>query len=226
MTAVECPGCGESFDSEQGMRVHRGRYCDSTPWADPSVLKELYYDEGLTLCEIADRLDGGREAVRSQMEKHDLPRKRPKPWRDETVLREMYCERKLSTFDIADALDTNRESVRKGLEYHGVERRPASESSAIAARRKPASYFTAHDGYERWSNKHNGTESSVSVHRLAAVAWFGISAVKGRFVHHKKPIPWLNTEGNLKPMEPSEHSRLHATEDIQHRERDDGGRLC
>ena len=225
MSDHECPSCGRIFDSEHGLIVHCGRYCDPLPWQDPEVLSRLYYDEGLGIYEIADRLGTGREAVRRQMEKHDLARERPTPWRDEAVLRELYCELKLGLAEIAERLGTNRESVRCGLIHHDIDRRGKGEGHSLRARREPARYETTRSGYERWTTKYHDETSIVPVHRLAAVAWFGLEAVEGKYVHHENPIPWLNVEDNLKPMEPSDHSAHHANEHADKIVRDEGGRI-
>jgi len=56
-------------------------------------------------------------------------------------------------------------------------------------------------------------EGEVRLHRLLAVALYGFEAVAGRQVHHANRIPWDNRPENLRLLTPSEHSRLHHTED-------------
>lgn len=56
-------------------------------------------------------------------------------------------------------------------------------------------------------------EGTVRLHRLLAVAEWGFEAVQGRQVHHVNRIPWDNRPENLALLTPSEHSRLHHTED-------------
>ncbi|WP_425604265.1 homing endonuclease associated repeat-containing protein [Natrinema gelatinilyticum] len=65
------------------------------------------------------------------------------------------------------------------------------------------------NGYERWGHTHNGVQVEVSVHRLLAVAEHGIDKVDGKQIHHKKPIPWLNTPDNIIALTKRQHLALH-----------------
>jgi hypothetical protein len=47
---------------------------------------------------------------------------------------------------------------------------------------------------------------AVPVHRITAVAWYGLDSVSEQDVHHRLPIPWLNVESNLLPLPKSEHA--------------------
>jgi hypothetical protein len=79
---------------------------------------------------------------------------------------------------------------------------------------KPANYETVPAGYERWHHKHECQPYYCSVHRLAAVAWFGYEAVTDRHVHHENGIPWDNREENLRVLTPSEHAAEHAPDTL------------
>lgn len=76
-------------------------------------------------------------------------------------------------------------------------------------------FRTDREGYETWRRQFRNGESekreeTVRVHRLAAVAWFGIKAVSGdRVVHHESRVPWDNREANLRTMGRGNHSELH-----------------
>ncbi|OLZ42084.1 hypothetical protein A6E15_14390 [Natrinema saccharevitans] len=65
------------------------------------------------------------------------------------------------------------------------------------------------NGYERWVHTYDGEQSEVPVHRLLAVAEFGTEAVAGKQIHHKKPIPWLNTPANVIALTKRQHLALH-----------------
>ncbi|QLK24850.1 hypothetical protein HYG81_12090 [Natrinema zhouii] len=65
------------------------------------------------------------------------------------------------------------------------------------------------NGYERWVHTHNGEQAGVSVHRLLAVAEFGMKAIEDKQIHHRKPIPWLNTPGNILALTKRQHLALH-----------------
>ena len=79
----------------------------------------------------------------------------------------------------------------------------------------PRDYYTTKEGYEEinGNDKINGEWINVDkgyVHRLSAIAWFGVDAVNGREIHHRLNIPWLNVESNLEPIRQPEHSVLTA----------------
>jgi hypothetical protein len=74
---------------------------------------------------------------------------------------------------------------------------------------KPPHFETVPRGYERVSHKYDTESRYVSVHRLAAVAWFGVDAVAGNHVHHENGIPWDNREENLQVLPPGEHAEKH-----------------
>ena len=58
----------------------------------------------------------------------------------------------------------------------------------------------------------DGSNVTVSHHRLLAVAEYGFDAVAGNDIHHKNGVPWDNRPANIEPIDPCEHSRIHAKE--------------
>jgi len=68
---------------------------------------------------------------------------------------------------------------------------------------------TPNSGYEFWYHRCDGELETVRVHRLVAVAEYGIDAVKNMEVHHKNEIKWDNRPGNLKLMTDSDHAKKH-----------------
>jgi len=77
-------------------------------------------------------------------------------------------------------------------------------------------YWTTKSGYEKChgnKQKEDGTwinTSKVTIHRLTAVAWYGMDAIDEKDIHHRIPIPWLNIESNIIPLPSIEHSILTA----------------
>lgn len=65
------------------------------------------------------------------------------------------------------------------------------------------------EGYEYVTEDGSTQEQPVYIHRLVAVAEYGIDAVKDMDVHHKVPIQWLNVPDNLEPVDPIEHRTSH-----------------
>lgn len=76
-------------------------------------------------------------------------------------------------------------------------------------RKDRALYFIDSEGYETWRDKYQYKESRVKVHRLVAVAEYGINEVKDRVVHHRNEVPWDNRPGNLQLMTPEDHATHH-----------------
>lgn len=66
------------------------------------------------------------------------------------------------------------------------------------------------EGYEYVRCRANGDDSTAYIHRLTFVAAHGLDALEpNEHVHHKKPIPWLNTPDNLESVDHTDHARHH-----------------
>jgi hypothetical protein len=70
--------------------------------------------------------------------------------------------------------------------------------------------YVDQSGHVRIRDQHEGDRDQVYLHRLIAVAEYGIGEVAEKDIHHKSGIPWDNRPDNLIPMTRSEHSKLHA----------------
>lgn len=123
-------------------------------------------------------------------------------YREAEFLREHYVERRLSTYEVADLCGTTHATVLRWLGRHGFETRAPNRESPIPS-------FSTHPtlGYERVRVSEDGERHEVYVHRLAAVAWFGLDAVRGREVHHVSNVPWDTRESNVEVLSKAEHSR-------------------
>lgn len=70
--------------------------------------------------------------------------------------------------------------------------------------------------YRRWRHYSGDGSAVVPVHRLAAVAWCfdpaehesPLDAIRGKEVHHRIPVRWLNTERNLAALDPDDHAGI------------------
>ena len=67
-------------------------------------------------------------------------------------------------------------------------------------------YYTHKRGHEMWRAE---DDNFIPVHRLQAVAEWGLDAVKDKHVHHKNGIPWDNRIENLELVSNAEHQRKH-----------------
>jgi DNA-binding Lrp family transcriptional regulator len=90
-----------------------------------SLLKQLYYDEGLSQRQIAERLGCSEWAVRSQMKKHGLRARRPggrRRWDiSEDLLRRLYYEEGLSQAKIAKQIGCDERVIRNRMREFGME---------------------------------------------------------------------------------------------------------
>lgn len=129
-----------------------------------------------------------------------------KPWMDEETLRREYVDKERSSYELAEEWGCDSKTVRNWLERFGLDRRKAKHYNRVES----AFYNTSPEGYERWQ-LHYGEDrgKTVYVHRLAAVAWFGLEPVKNKHVHHEDGVRWDNREDNITMKTPSEHAKDH-----------------
>ena len=136
-----------------------------------------------------------------------------KPWMDKDNLESEYIEKGRPATELSDEWGCDKKTIYNWLDKFGFDRRDAGHY----CRKEYVNYNTSPAGYERWQlNAGEDRGRTVSVHRLAAVAWFGIESVAGKHVHHKNGVKWDNRKENVELLEASEHMRLHQVNgDIQ-----------
>jgi len=132
--------------------------------------------------------------------------KNSKPWRDKDTLIKEYVKSGRSSYDLADEWGCDSKTVRNWIHKYNIDTR----SPGHYQEKPKVNCKTSQQGYERWMvSKQPDRGKSLLVHRLAAVAWFGLDAVVGNHVHHKNGIKWDNRESNLEMLAPDEHIRHH-----------------
>jgi len=185
-----------------------------SPWQDEELLRELYHQKGMTQAEIADELGTTDVTIGNWMDKHDIPvRETQFPELEDTeYLREEYIEKGKSTYEIADEVGCCQRSAYLALKNHGIETRTATYD-------KPPAFRTNRDGYEVIKTKVNLRSKTVLLHRLLAVAEYGLDELTDRQVHHENHIPWDNRPDNIEIMTATEHGKLHS----EKRDRDSEG---
>lgn len=180
------------------------------PHRDPDVLETLYVDERLKTDEVAEVLDCAKSTVIRWMDKHGIERRDSNayddaPWRDREVLERLYYDEGLKQREIADKLDCDLWTVEMWCSRYDVGGRDNSDYAA----RRPASFYTERRGYEVVSDNHD----RLRLHRLLAVAEYGVDAVAGKVVHHRNHIPWDNRPKNIELLSNSEHMTYHGNSD-------------
>lgn len=171
-------------------------------------IQRLYVEEEMTQQEVAEELGyQSRTPVVDAMKKFDIQsrsrgsKNRNAPWKDESTLRELYHEEGMSLRKIGDKLGCDSVTVHNQMKKMEIPRRERTHR-----RQRHAGLSFHGDGYEMWNDKYG----CVLVHRLAAVAWFGMEAIKDKDIHHISEIPWDNREENLVPLTRSEHMKRHS----------------
>jgi len=129
-----------------------------------------------------------------------------KPWRDKQRLREEYLRNGKSSVELSREWGCSKKTVLNWLHRHNIQTRTENKH-------KPVPISTGDSGYERWYNQHEDDHYSLYVHRLLAVAEYGLSEVSGSVIHHENNIPWDNRPENIRVFESqSEHSSHHGEE--------------
>lgn len=127
---------------------------------------------------------------------------------DPDDLREAYWGQGMQLSDIVERSEAGGLStVKYHMNKHGIERRSQSEIN----RQRHAGTYMNPDGYVEWVSVNDDGQDRLPVHRLIAVAEWGVEAVKDKHVHHKNEIPWDNRPDNLELMDPTDHHSHHST---------------
>lgn len=101
-------------------------------------IEQLYWEEGLSQAEVAERLGSKRNRVKYIMERFGIPRR---PWLEanqlsvskrklnppQDQLEELYIERGMSSKQIADIFKVTAHTIRYYLNRYGIPRRTLSE---------------------------------------------------------------------------------------------------
>lgn len=192
------------------------------PWHDRETLYQKYVVEGKSGEQVADELGCDTSTVFKWMHRLDVPvrqakhQMRDRAWRDKEAMEEMYLEKGMSTREIAEELDCKNPTIFKWLHRHGIPtRQPYSE--------KPPSFRTDHEGHEIIQTKTGGVHRTVFVHRLIAVAEYGLDAIRDKVIHHDNGIPWDNRPENLEIMSRKKHRQHHMNQHWERKKSKGGG---
>ena len=111
------------------------------------------------------------------------------------VLRRLWCEKGLTQEEVSNRLHTSVRTVQRWISRHGISKKQHLQTKWV-------------NGYHILRHKDGEANRKVRIHRLVAVAEYGIDAVKDKDVHHKNGVRWDNRPDNLELLEPDEHGRV------------------
>jgi transposase len=181
-------------------------------------LRSKYIDEEMTMREIADEADVYHSTIVRWCDRYNIksrgrsettpPHKRGYDVSKEE-LQDLYWNELMSMEDISERFNVDSSTINRWFKIYDIETREHYEWRLYG----PAKYRTIQKGYESVRTTIDGSEKSMYVHRLVAIAKYGIDDVKDKHVHHKNHIPWDNRYENITLMTPSEHSTYHAGAD-------------
>lgn len=193
-----------------------------SPWRDADTLRDLIYGEEMSLAEVSDELGCSQATVSKWCDELGVEKRTGSetrelrgtanngypdgPHRDPEWLSEMYYEEEMKLREMADKAGVGETAILRNMEKHGLERRTAGDylRKDNKLRHKPG---TCH---EQIRLTIDGTSHYYTVHRMLAIAIWGLDEVGGKIVHHKNGIAWDNRPSNLELIESqSEHAKLH-----------------
>lgn len=132
------------------------------------------------------------------------------PWKDRETLRRYYHERELSCAKTAKHLGCSGATVGRWLKRTDLGVRDLKEATLIRyGTRYEVPMNVDRDGVVRWAYWDGEVGRTITVHRLLAVAKYGLDAVADNAVHHINEVRWDNRPENITLMEHGEHSAHH-----------------
>jgi len=203
-------------------------------YKDEEWLRDAYQDNSMT--EMANMVGCSTSTIHKYMDKYGIARSSKNaskggPHTDKDWLQTKYVDERLSQKEIAEIAGVHKGTVKYWLDKHGIDARDKKEAINLSwedadERRKAVGerfaelhrtlhpfVFTKKSGYVyAGSSDGDGGSELVPLHRLTALAEYGLDAIRDKVVHHKNGVKWDNRPENLEPMDADEHSRMHAIE--------------
>jgi len=128
---------------------------------------------------------------------------------DKEEIARLYYDEGMSLNEVGEEFGCSDTTIRNWMDKFGMEREDPREASANSRMERPANYTSNQRGYQLWETHYDGETSYFYVHRLLAIAKYGVDAVKDNIVHHENEIKWDNRPDNITVMSQSEHVKEH-----------------
>lgn len=190
--------------------IDRRQSADNPPYHDPDRLRTLYWDDELSLREIADKYGVSKRTILTHFQKHNIDRRPPNPtpakqvYRDADWLRREYQDNGRTLRELANECGVDKDTIRRWLARHEIPIRPPN------CHGHGVSCHITSNGYHRLSVG----DYTIGIHQLLALLKgappelvFGTDALA---CHHANGLPLDNRLCNIQPMDWESHSRLHA----------------
>lgn len=189
----------------------RGGLPNDHPLKDAQELRRLYWEEGLSQGDLAERFDVYRKVVSKYMDQHGIDARlgnasnTDMPWQDKDRLERLYLDEQMTITEIAEKWDCGEGTISRWLSVHGTPR----HFGCFGPGRMTVPYSMIY-------HREDGQNHFILVHRLVAYAHgelefedlFGSNLV----VHHKNGVKWINSPENLEVMTAKEHTEYHHKE--------------
>jgi len=179
-------------------------------YEDKNWLRDKYLIEELKISQIAELCNVSDTVIVKRLEEFGIETRgthdyKDRPWTDRNTFEELYVKKSLSLREMAKELNCHISTINDWRNIHGFEKRGWEPGQRV----EYAHFYTNKNGYEQSMTAVGDTTKQYFIHRLVAIAEYGVDAVKDMVVHHKNGIPWDNRKENLSIMTRSEHSREH-----------------
>lgn len=170
---------------------------------DEEKLRILYKVRNYNKTELAGIYGCHRSTIRRYIEKYDIV----KVWEDEELMRTLIEDKGFSTIKVSEMFNCGQSSIARAKVEFKLDGKPDP-------RKKPPHHYWDSRGYETVCYDNGAEKGQFYIHRLIAIAEYGIEAVKENDVHHINGVKWDNRPSNIEVISPQEHGKIHREEQI------------
>jgi len=137
-------------------------------------------------------------------------------YKDKDWLVEQYHDKDQTTIEMGEMCDVNPGTISYWMDKHDIEAYDQGRN-----KRTPGMNLVINgNGYLEWQNQvYENSEiirrETYRVHRLVAVAEYGVEEVKDKVVHHQNGVKIDNRPENLKLLDHGTHTKQHNEDRIE-----------